>query len=238
MAVGISAAVMAVLVMTVRAAGYATPVTFSAFFTDPAGRLCAPDCLFGIVPGHTTLEDGIRLLETHPITRAMVLLRPEQGYSVNFANREMLVVLRGSPQQPIRDIFLYFVPTDPDLPSATHHWPRLGDAFLLLRSPTTVAVGKDPMRPQDRNRDFVSWYYAPVPLLITARLLDQRMNASTPIKHMQLTTPGYQLGEFNPAHYSVRFLITFTSKTWLGFGHDSRYIAAAIRQRGVTQRLN
>lgn len=238
MLVAACCAVMVGLVGVARAAGSATAATFSAYFADPRGKLCAPGCLFGIVPGQTTFDEAVELLKTHPVTRKAALLALDNGLGVGFADRQMLVVLRGAADKPVYDVFVYFVRNPPDLPEAVSPPPRLGDAYLLLRTPTGVAVGKDPMRPRDRTRDFITWYYSPTPLMIVTRLTDQRMTGTTLIKHIQVSAPGNYLGEFNPASFSTRFQIVYSTTYWFGFTHDSRYVTAAMRQRGVAQRLN
>jgi hypothetical protein len=57
-------------VFLARAAG--PPDNFGLLFTYPDGAPCDGPCLLGARPGETMLDDAVRLLEAHPLTRHMV----------------------------------------------------------------------------------------------------------------------------------------------------------------------
>src|SRR5258708_37549648 len=37
-----------------------------AIFTNPDGSSCEKPCLFGVIPGQTTVEEGTTILQAHP----------------------------------------------------------------------------------------------------------------------------------------------------------------------------
>jgi hypothetical protein len=72
----------AAMLVTIRLVGAAQPDPASALFAGPDGSPCTMPCMFGIQPGETTLDETLRLIETHQVLSTM-LQQPLEGVDLN-----------------------------------------------------------------------------------------------------------------------------------------------------------
>ena len=58
-------------ILAIHLIGGLFPNPIAVLFTNPDGSPCQMPCLFGVRPGVMTLDEGLRVLDQHPLTRAM-----------------------------------------------------------------------------------------------------------------------------------------------------------------------
>src|SRR5258708_19796166 len=58
-------------ILTSRIVGATQANPIAVLFTNPDGSPCQMPCLFGVRPGETTLDEGLQILDKHPLTHGM-----------------------------------------------------------------------------------------------------------------------------------------------------------------------
>src|SRR5512143_1260274 len=66
--------VISLLIRVAHLIGTASASPFSALFTGPDGSRCTQPCLFGVVPGETSVEAAAAFLLTHPVLRGFQMV--------------------------------------------------------------------------------------------------------------------------------------------------------------------
>src|SRR5215471_5045053 len=56
------------VMLAIHVIGGLFPNPIAVLFTNPDGSPCQMPCLFGVRPGVTTLDEGLRILDKHPLT--------------------------------------------------------------------------------------------------------------------------------------------------------------------------
>ncbi len=122
---------------------YGRPLAVAAWFTNPDGATCERPCLFGIIPGETSYQDAIRLIEQHSLTRSLVR-RNFEGESVLFATPSVGVVIWGQPDGTVARVArLRFNNLDVGMPISLLRDSSLVELILYLGSPTNATYGGD-----------------------------------------------------------------------------------------------
>src|SRR5258708_39728876 len=60
-------------ILTSRFVGASQANPIAVLFTNPDGSPCQMPCLFGVRPGEMTVEEGLEVLDKHPLTHGMQL---------------------------------------------------------------------------------------------------------------------------------------------------------------------
>ena len=61
------------VMLAIHLIGGLYPNPIAVLFTNPDGSLCHMPCLFGVRPGEMTVEEGLEVLDKHPLTHGMQL---------------------------------------------------------------------------------------------------------------------------------------------------------------------
>ena len=116
--------------------GSAQPLPFSALFTYPDGSLCESPCLLGVRPGHTSHEDAIALLRSHPLTRHMRQTTDQSG--VDYFGGESITISVAPDVSWIT--FHDYRPTFHVTPTPVIPRGTLSDVILLFGAPDSVQL--------------------------------------------------------------------------------------------------
>ncbi|MBX3062952.1 MAG: hypothetical protein KF726_08250 [Anaerolineae bacterium] len=138
-------------VSLVRTLVHSVPTTLEKLFTSPDGMPCPQSCLFGVIPGVTTVTEAVRLLHDHPVTRAFHLVSEEPFRLEAHGDRILMVTFNPSPDGLVDEITLTsFVrygsivgeTLDPLPPTST-----LAEAISVVGNPDflLLTTGGDPL---------------------------------------------------------------------------------------------
>jgi hypothetical protein len=76
-----------------RSIGAARPTMLSQLFTAPDGSPC--ECLLGIIPGETSFEEGVAILDSHPLLAGQIRRVRGAGSEVQYLSRDTILLLAG-----------------------------------------------------------------------------------------------------------------------------------------------
>jgi len=79
---GVLIAVLSGAVLAIQLLGGLYPNPIAVLFTNPDGSPCQMPCLFGVRPGEMTVDEGLQVLDKHPLTHNMTALNSEVGVVV------------------------------------------------------------------------------------------------------------------------------------------------------------
>ncbi len=131
--------------------GHGHPLAVAAWFTNPDGATCERPCLFGIIPGETSYQDAIRLIEQHSLTRSLVRVTLEgEGEPVVFAGLGAKVTIWSQLGGTVGRVEVDNVEihtADTPLRNSS-----LADLILYLGSPTNAIDGGPVTHLQYRSR--------------------------------------------------------------------------------------
>lgn len=214
---------------------------FARLFTFPDGTSCS-GCLFGIIPGQTNFTEAAALVHTHPLTNTLIALNITDPNVRSFAGSDLLIALHGRKNGVVTDVMIFFAKNDLTLPSSNIGNLRLADVWLAFQEPTKISIGTDPLRVSSSPRNYATWRYEAIKLLIVARLRTGRMNAAATISHIHLSINNDLLGIYNPLNYAARVTLSYDTSHWFGFVNVRAYMLDAILSKergvGVKQALN
>ena len=69
-------------ILVTRLVGGTQPNPIAVLFTNPDGSPCEMPCLLGVHPGATTLDEGVKILDQHPLTHGMEIQYVSDGVSL------------------------------------------------------------------------------------------------------------------------------------------------------------
>lgn len=139
-----------VMIAIARLQGDKNPSPFATLFTDPSGTLCRPPCIFGIRPGETPFDDGIKILKSHPFLGVSQSYKDKLSYtglSIGFSgswigqNRLsgniLWITVNRNKDSTVSQIILHVENEDISrLSKADRPLFSLADAILILGTPT------------------------------------------------------------------------------------------------------
>jgi hypothetical protein len=80
-------------VLLARRIGAERPGTLSRLLTTPEGAPCA--CLLGVIPGETSFENAITILDSHPLLSGQLKRIRGAGSEVQYLSRDTFLLLAG-----------------------------------------------------------------------------------------------------------------------------------------------
>src|SRR5436853_480147 len=93
-------------ILTSRLVGATQANPISVLFTNPDGSPCQMPCLFGVRPGETTLDEGLQILDKHPLTHGMSRKNLSDGVTLH--SQEVFIDLWASETKLIIKVSLDF----------------------------------------------------------------------------------------------------------------------------------
>src|SRR5258707_4536031 len=72
-------------ILAIHLIGGLYPNPIAVLFTNPDGSPCQMPCLFGVRPSVMTLDEGLKILDQHPLTQAMETYSSERSELHNSA---------------------------------------------------------------------------------------------------------------------------------------------------------
>lgn len=211
--VGLCMALTATLTI-VRAAGNArTAPQISPLFTTPERRPCPSDCLLGIVPGKTTLQQAQTLLATHPLTRGY-----KQSERTNFNGTTGRVALQYLGDGPtiyllgflgggVQSIGVYFY--GPGHVGSSLYTLRVGDLMLAYAQRPVIELGFDGLM-----LNFGLLATAAIPVGGRWDSTTRGFDPNTPIQVISMYEPDYK--RYSSLRYSM-------FSAWQGFASVRHY---------------
>src|SRR5258708_27495901 len=70
------------VILVTRMVSGTQPNPIAILFTNPDGSPCQMPCLLGVRPGATTLDEGVQILDQHPLTHGMEIHYMSDGVSL------------------------------------------------------------------------------------------------------------------------------------------------------------
>lgn len=96
--------VVAAMLLVARLVGTTRPTpAVAAVVSNPDGSPCEQPCMFGIRPGETRREQGIRLLQSHPLTRSALWIGDS---TLKLAGPDTYVVFHTRPDDVVESVGL------------------------------------------------------------------------------------------------------------------------------------
>jgi hypothetical protein len=93
-------------ILTSRFVGATQANPIAVLFTNPDGSPCQMPCLFGVRPGETTLDEGLQILDKHPLTHGMSRKNLSDGVTLH--SQEVFIDLWASENNLIIKVSLDF----------------------------------------------------------------------------------------------------------------------------------
>ncbi len=133
-----------------RAIGGTQPNPVAAWRTNPDGSSCGESCLFGIVPGVTSMDEAVKLIKAHPLTRDMTLNDSGSINSVEQFNSveqndltSTSIVLLPDSQQSVHEVGINWSEWGLAFPHQSS--VSFSDLNLVLGFPTEIDLGSSEM---------------------------------------------------------------------------------------------
>ena len=177
------------------------------WFTDAAGARCDSRCLFGIVPGQTTITDARARLKAHPITRDLRTYTVDMAVHFEGDGLDLSVLSDGHGW-----VSNFWMTVDASAVT-------FADVLLTLGPPTIVEFAL-----HDTSQGFVSWYYATQAgyMVVTGLQAGLWFDPRTPVQWVE-TTPESGLQPMIIMTISLS-LNTYSIPAWHGFGYIHKYL--------------
>lgn len=93
-------------ILASRVVGAAQANPIAVLFTNPDGTPCQMPCLLGVRPGETTLDEGLHILDQHPLTHGMEVRYMSDGVKLN--SQEVYIDLWSSESNLIIKVYIDF----------------------------------------------------------------------------------------------------------------------------------
>jgi len=128
-------------ILASRVLGMAQANPVATLFTNPDGSPCRMPCLFGVRPGEMTLEEGLKILDQHPLTHRMTARYSDLGVVV-FSKEAWINFAIGNSKQIAAIDLAYHVgdsgDSTPELASAIQHAVPGNQVLYFGRPPDNV----------------------------------------------------------------------------------------------------
>ncbi len=131
------------LLIVVRLLGARNSSPLASLFTNPDSSPCKLPCLFGVRVGEMTVDNAIKLIETHPVARDFQLDSGGRTIKPGKAAKSPIMLVEGTGDGLVRMVNLtssrwfYNIPDDPNelaLPMAA----SIGDFISLFGAPDNL----------------------------------------------------------------------------------------------------
>ncbi len=202
--------ILGIGMLVARAIGGTQPNPVAAWRTNPDGSSCGESCLFGITPGVTTIDEAIKLIETHSLTRVL-----------------------GAPRKLGTDGSYIFLDNDSNSISVFYDY---ASPHLVNDVSVSWLAASLPLLPGGIGRfgDFVTFFGVPISVFVRAAndgddYFSFKNGFSAHLRTFCESGPSRNLNNFQlfrPSDQNERSIIS--SVGWQGFANRRRYWQDAV----------